>query len=322
MVRCIPAWCSVPADVSPLPPSVEGTVVTVGTFDGLHRGHRFVLDRVAGRARELGLAGVLVTFEPHPLTVVRPEATPPLLTLPDERAELLATTGIDYVIVVPFTAALAALTAEQFIDTVLRTRLRMEALLVGHDHRFGKGRDGDVTALQEIGRRRGFDVEAVPAVEGAGGRPVSSSAIRAAVGRGDLAAAAAGLGRRYGVAGRVVPGAQRGRALGFPTINVSPPARKLLPAYGVYAVQVSTRRGTFGGMLNHGPRPTFDDLTVTLEAHLFDVEADLYETHVRLEFVARLRDVQRFDTPAALAAQLAVDERAARDALRALTQTL
>lgn len=311
-----------PADGSPLPPSATGTVVTVGTFDGLHRGHRFVLDRVAARSRELGLAGVLVTFEPHPLTVVRPEATPPLLTLPEERAELLATTGIDYVVVVPFTPALASLTAEQFIDSVLRTRLRMQVLLVGHDHRFGKGRDGDVAALQAIGRRRGFDVEPVPAVEGLGGRPVSSSAIRAAIGRGDLAAAAAGLGRRYAVAGRVVPGARRGRGLGFPTVNVRPPERKLLPAYGVYAVEVSTRRGTFGGMLNHGPRPTFDDPVVTLEAHLFDTDADLYDAHVRLDFVERLRDVRRFDSPAELVAQLAADERAARDVLRALTQTL
>lgn len=319
---CTRAWCSVQADASPLPPSVTGSVVTVGTFDGLHLGHRFVLHRVAVRSRERGMAAVLVTFDPHPLTVVRPEATPQLLTLADERAELLATTGIDYVVVVPFTPALARLTAAQFVDTVLRPRLRMQVLIVGHDHRFGKGREGDATALHEIGRRRGFDVEAVPAVEGPGGRPVSSSAIRAAIERGDLHAAAAGLGRRYSVAGRVVSGARRGRGLGFPTINVQPPERKLLPAHGVYAVQVSTRRGTFGGMLSHGPRPTFDDPAVTLEAHLFDVEADLYDAHVRLDFVERLREVQRFDSPAALAAQLAADERAARDALRALTQTL
>lgn len=309
-------------DASLLPPHVRGSVVTVGTFDGVHRGHRHVLDRLTARARERGLASVLVTFDPHPLEIVRPAEAPLRLSLPEERSEILATTGLDYVVIIRFTPAVARLSAEDFVDRALRSRLRMRELMIGHDHGFGRGREGDFHTLQALGAERGFAVEVLDAVSGSAGEHVSSSAIRAAVSRGDLAAAADGLGRRYSLAGRVVSGASRGRRLGFPTINIVPPARKLLPAPGVYAVSVETPRGTFGGMLNHGPRPTFDDSTVLLEAHLFDTDVDLYDAPVRLEFVARLRDVRRFDSADGLSAQLRADELQARDALRALTQTL
>lgn len=309
-------------DTSPLPPSVIGSVVTVGTFDGVHLGHRFLLQRLSVVAGQQGLPGVLVTFDPHPLAIVRPDSAPPLLTLADERSEVLATTAVDYVVVLRFTQALARLSAEQFVDDILLARLRMRGLLIGHDHGLGKGRAGDVATLLDMGRSRGFHVEVVPAVSGSGGEPVSSSRIRATVARGEVAEAAEALGRAYSVLGRVVPGAQRGRSLGFPTINVVCGDGKLLPGHGVYAVRVSTPQGTFGGMLNHGPRPTFDEPAVTLEAHLFDTAAVLYGAPVRLEFVARLRDVRRFESAEALSTQLGADERAARGALGALTQTL
>ena len=305
-----------------LPAAATGSVVTVGTFDGVHLGHRRVLERLAVRARASGQASVLVTFDPHPLAIVRPEAAPLRLTLPEERAEVLATTPIDYVVVVRFSPAVAALTAEEFVDDVLRRRLRMRSLLIGHDHGFGRGREGDAGTLHQLGAARGFDVEVIEAVHGPSGQVVSSTAIREAVARGALDAAAEGLGRRYSVAGRVVSGAARGRLLGFRTINLAPPPGKLLPAHGVYAIRAETPHGTFGGMLNHGPRPTFGDAEVALEAHLFDASADLYGATVRLDFVARLRGVQRFDSPEALVAQLQADERSAREALRALTQTL
>lgn len=311
-----------PADRALLPPTVAGSVVTVGTFDGVHLGHRHVLSRLTQRARERRLASVLVTFEPHPLEIVRPEAAPLRLTLPEERSEELAATGLDYVVVVRFTPDVARLSAEEFVDQMLRGRLGMRELMIGHDHGFGRGREGDFHTLQALGADRGFAVNVLEAVAGSSGEHVSSSAIRAAVARGDLDTAADGLGRRYAVSGRVAPGAKRGRAMGFPTINVVPPPRKQLPALGVYAVRVATPAGTFGGMLNFGARPTFDVREVALEAHLFDTQAELYGAPVRLEFVARLRDVRRFESPDALKAQLATDERAARDALRALTQTL
>lgn len=311
-----------PADVHGLPALARGSVVTVGTFDGVHLGHRHVVDRLTDRARERGLPSVLVTFEPHPLEIVRPESAPPLLTLPHERLELLATTGVDYVVVLRFTPRLARLSAGEFVDEVLLRRLAMRELLIGHDHGFGRGREGDVGTLQELGASRHFAVDVVPAVAGPQGSAVSSSAIRAAIAAGDLELASGGLGRRYSVAAHVVSGARRGRLLGFPTINIAPPPRKLLPAHGVYAVRAETPHGAFGGMLNLGGRPTFDDPTVTLEAHLFGADVDLYGSAVRLEFVSRLREVRRFESGEALAAQLAVDERQARSALGALTQTL
>lgn len=301
---------------SALPPDVHDTVVTVGTFDGVHRGHQDVLDRLAQRASALGTRSVLVTFEPHPLEVVNPSAAPPLLTVGDEKLEVLAESGIDYVAIIPFTRALAGFDAERFVDEALVARYRVRHLLMGHDHGFGRNRAGDENVLRALGEARGFTVEVVEPVVGAHGQPVSSTAIRRAVAGGDLDRAREGLGRPYAVGGRVVRGEQRGRLLGFPTINVPlPSARKLLPPQGVYAVRVQTPRGPFGGMLNLGPRPTFGEAEATLETHLFDAQGDFYGMRVRLDFLRRLRDTRRFESPEALADQLARDERAARETL-------
>ena len=299
-----------------LPPDVRATVVAVGTFDGVHRGHRDVLDRLASRAMQLGLRSVLVTFEPHPLEVVNPAAAPLLLTIGEEKREVLAESGIDYLAVVPFTAALARFSAEDFVTHVLRERFRMEHLLMGHDHGFGRNREGDVEVLQALGARDGFRVEVVPPVSVGDGRPISSTAIRRAIAGGDLERAAFGLGRRYSLSGRVVPGAARGRGLGFPTLNLAPTnPRKLLPPQGVYAVRVQTPAGAHGGMMNLGPRPTFNDQSISIEAHLFDTSADWYDAWVRIDFVARLRDTQKFANADALRLQLRRDEDAARHAL-------
>ncbi len=298
---------------SGLPPDVPGTVLTIGTFDGVHRGHRLVLDLLAARARESGLRSVLVTFDPHPLDVVNAAAAPLLLTTAEEKSEVLVESRLDYAVVYPFTRTLASYDAAQFVDEVLLRRLGMRELLVGYDHGFGRGRSGDADVLRDLGRSRGFAVTVVPAVQGRDGRPISSTAVRRAVAGGDLAKAADGLARPYSVSGVVVPGAGRGRGIGFRTINVPPPSpRKLLPPEGVYAVRVQTPSGPFAGMLNLGPRPTFNETTTTLEAHLFDADGDWYGQRVRIDFVGRLREVQRFADGAALAAQLRVDEQQAR----------
>lgn len=303
---------------SGLPPTVRATVVTVGTFDGVHRGHQDVLARLVAKGWREGLPTVVVTFTTHPLEVVRPDAAPPLLTVADEKIEVLAESGIDYLAMVPFTTALARYPAEQFVAEVLRARFRMRSLLIGHDHGFGRGRAGDVEVLRALGARDHFDVEVVPAVALGGGGAVSSTMIRQAVARGDLDAAHDGLGRPYSMSARVVHGEKRGRLLGYPTLNLSPPSpRKLLPPEGVYAVRVATPSGEFGGMMNLGARPTFGQEARSLEAHLFDAAGDWYGARVRVEFIARLRDTQRFDTPAALVAQLGEDESAARRALTA-----
>ena len=303
--------------IAPLPDLARGAVVTVGTFDGVHLGHLDVLARVVARARAASLATVVVTFDPHPLEVVNPRAAPALLTVGDEKLEIIAESGIEHVVVIPFTHALSRLGAEEFV-ALLQERYSMRELLIGHDHGFGRGRSGDTEVLQALGARRGFRVEVVPPVSAGDDRPISSTFIRRALAGGDLHRAASALGRLYSVSGRVVRGAQRGRDLGFRTLNLDAPSpRKLLPPEGVYAVRAQTRSGAFGGMMNLGPRPTFGEQERVLEAHLFDASGDWYDTTVRLDFVARLRDTMRFESPQALVEQLRRDEVAARRALTA-----
>jgi riboflavin kinase/FMN adenylyltransferase len=295
--------------------------VTVGTFDGVHLGHRDVLERIDARARELGLRSVLVPFDPHPLRVINPEAAPPLLTVGDERLEIVAESGVDFMAIVPVTPLLQRFGAAEFVDEVLIRRFHVSHLVIGHDHGFGRGREGDVDVLRRLGSERGFEVEVVDAVADHDGRPISSTLIRRAVAGGDLRRAAEGLGRLYSVSGRVVEGNRRGRELGFPTLNVElppPSSHKLLPPQGVYAVRVQTPSGPFGGMMNMGPRPTFGDAATSLEVHLFDASLDLYGAYVKVEFVSRLRDTRPFPDASALVAQLAIDERDARAALTRL----
>ena len=306
-------------DDSGLPPYVKDTVITVGTFDGVHRGHRDVIERLVARAHLLKIPSVLVTFEPHPLEVVNPAAAPLLLTTHDEKQEVIAETGLDYLAVVPFTAELAAYSAEDFVEGILRRCFRMRELLIGYDHGFGRQRAGNVDVLRTLGERDGFRVEVVEPVSTADGHSVSSTSIRRAVAGGDLDRAAASLGRLYSVSGRVVEGAQRGRTIGFPTLNLgAPPHRKLLPPEGVYAVRVQTPAGPLGGMMNLGPRPTFGDSATSLEAHLFDTNGNFYSSHIRIDFVARLRETRKFASAEQLTAQLRHDERDARSALTLL----
>jgi riboflavin kinase/FMN adenylyltransferase len=293
----------------------EGATVTVGTFDGVHRAHHAVLQETARRAGAAGRASVVVTFDPHPVEVVRPDRAPLRLTTETERRAVMAACGVEHALVLRFDTALAALPPEQFVRDILIARCGMRELVIGHDHGFGRGRSGDADTLRAIGAVEGFGVEVVPQVEVNGVR-VSSSAIRECLAGGDLHGAASMLGRRYDLMARVGGGAGRGRKLGVPTINlagVSP--RKQLPPDGVYAVRVEWRGGQAGGMMNQGPRPTFGEDERTLEAHLFGVDADLYGEWVRLEWVARLREVRQFASPADLTRQLERDHAAALAAL-------
>jgi riboflavin kinase/FMN adenylyltransferase len=303
-----------------LPPLPRGSTVTVGSFDGVHLGHQAVLREIARRAGEAGRASVLVTFEPHPLEVVNPQAAPPLLTTDSERREILAQLPLDYVLFLRFDRRLAELGPEEFVDRVLLERCRMRELVIGHDHGFGRGRSGDVDTLRRMGALRGFDVDVVEVVD-VGEQHVSSSRIRRAVAGGDLATAARMLGRPYQVSGRVGEGERRGRLLGVPTINLAEvPPQKLLPPDGVYAVRVEWRGGRADGMMNQGPKPTFHDGRRSLEAHLFDFDGNLYGEWVRIEWVERLRDVERFASVEALQQQLARDRTRAREALAAAGQ--
>ncbi|HEY3219268.1 MAG TPA: bifunctional riboflavin kinase/FAD synthetase [Gemmatimonadales bacterium] len=301
-----------------------GAVVTCGTFDGVHRGHQSVLAEVTRRARANGLTSVLLTFEPHPLAVVNPAAVPKLLTLPEEKAQLVRAQGIERFVVMPFTPAVAQLDAAAFVGR-LRDQYAMRELVMGYDHAFGRGRAGDVDLVQRLAREHGFATAVVDAVR-EDGQPISSTLIRTAVAHGDLDAACRWLGRSYGIRGKVVRGAGRGRTIGVPTINLEPPdPRKLLPPDGVYAVRVRILESgvrilnpdsrILGGMMNQGPRPTFGEQTRTLEVHLFDFDGELYGETVDVEWVRRLREVQAFSSPAALVAQLERDRQAARATL-------
>jgi riboflavin kinase/FMN adenylyltransferase len=292
------------------------SVVTVGTFDGVHLGHREILRRLRARARESGLRPIVVTFRPHPLAVVNPSAAPMLLTPDDEQLEALQIDGPVDVVVLEFTPDLARHTADEFVREILIDRFHVAELVIGYDHGLGRGRQGDAAALQRLGAELGFTVDIVPAALDAAGAPISSSSIRTSIAHGDLQRSAAALGRPYSFAGVVVRGEQRGRALGYPTINIALPSpRKLLPPDGVYAVRARTARGVFGGMMNLGGRPTFGDLERTLEVHLFDATGDWYGERVVVDFVRRLRDTIRFDGLDALIAQLGEDAKNARFAL-------
>jgi len=300
-----------------LPARSEGTVVTVGSFDGVHRGHEAVLREIAARARSAGRHSVLVTFDPHPMAVVNPAAAPPLLTTGPERREILAQTGLDYALLLHFDRALAAMAPEEFVRRVLVRGCGMRELVIGHDHGFGRGRQGDVDLLRRLGGELGFAVDEVPALE-VDGHPVSSTRVRRAVAGGDLALAARLLGRRYFATGRVEAGDGRGRTIGFPTANLAGvPGRKLLPPDGVYAVRVEWRGGQADGMTNLGGRPTFQQAGRALEVHLLDFEGNLYGEWLKLEWVARLRDVRRFPSADALREQLVRDRTSARAALSA-----
>jgi riboflavin kinase / FMN adenylyltransferase len=304
---------AIPPELPPaLPDDGRPAVVTVGTFDGVHRGHWAVLEEIGRRAELIGGRSVLVTFHPHPLKVVRPEMAPQLLTTPHEKWEVLAESRLDYVVFVPFTRALQRYPARRFVEEILIGRMRMKELVIGHDHGFGRDREGTVDTLREIGRERGFPVDVVEAVT-LDGEEISSSRIRRLLGQGEVVAAARLLGRSYHFDGLVVRGERKGRELGFPTANLSlRDPDKQLPGEGIYAVRAWVRGEHVPGLLHLGPRPTFAGFAPTVEVYLLDWSGDIYGDRVRVEVVDRIRDVEHFDSVEALIAAIREDERRGR----------
>jgi riboflavin kinase/FMN adenylyltransferase len=297
-----------------VPPEAPASAVALGVFDGVHRGHRAILGTAVARAGATGLQALACTFDPHPMEVLQPERAPRPITTLDERLALIAETGMAAVVVLPFTRELAAVEPEAFVKDVLLSRLRAREIVVGYNHRFGRGARGDARLLEDLAGRLGFRAHVVPptTVDGAA---VSSTEIRAALQRGDVAAAARGLGRPYAIAGEVTSGAGRGRALGFPTANIAPD-RPLLIERGVYLGRVHLEGGAHPAVVNVGVRPTFGETTLAIEAHLLDFTGDLYGRRVRLDFLDRLRDEMRFPSVEALRAQVLRDIDAARAAHR------
>ena len=299
-----------------LPEDGKGTVVTIGTFDGVHRGHWEVLSEIRRRAERTGRRSVLLTFHPHPLTIVRPDLAPPMLTTPLEKKEILAESGLGYAIFLPFTPVLAGYTPRRFVEEILIGRLGVKELVIGYDHHFGRGRAGDTDTLRMLGQELGFEVDVVGAV-GADGQPISATRIRKALLEGDVAAAQEALGRPYSLRGLVVRGDQRGRTLGFPTANLEVrgggAGEKLIPPPGIYAVKGVLRSGTYGGALHLGPRPTFRGSPPTIELHLMDFADDIYCVEVRVDFVRYLRELWPFDSVGALIDQMREDVDQARE---------
>ena len=294
-----------------LPSRSEGTAITVGTFDGVHRGHWRVLARLCETARAEGLRSVLVTFDPHPLKIVRPEAAPPLLTTPNEKKEILSLSGLDYAVFLAFTRSLSLYLPEEFIRHVLIERLALRRLVVGYDHGFGRDRSGDVDTIREVGRKYHFEVDVMEPVQ-MNEEAISSTRIRKALEAGEVERAARGLGRPYSLSGVVVHGEGRGRKLGFATANLAVGhGDKLLPEQGIYAVRAASRSHLGRGLLHLGPRPTFRGSPPSIELHLLDFEGDLYGEPVRVEFLKRLRDVRPFASAAELVEQMKLDRDAA-----------
>jgi riboflavin kinase/FMN adenylyltransferase len=307
----------------------DRSVVTTGTFDGVHLGHQAIVAYLVERARAVGGVPTVVTFSPHPREVIT-GAPVPLLTTLEERADRLEALGVERFVVLPFSRALSQLSAEAYVADVLLGQVGMREIVVGYDHRFGRGREGDRATLERIGTARGFTVDVIPEqIYGAGegvagdgparGVTISSSEIRRRLlDDGDAAGAALLLGRPYRISGPVVRGDQRGRTIGYPTANVQPAnPSKLVPKTGVYAVRAHLPGGeTHGGMMNVGVRPTFETAgRRTVEVHLFDFAGDLYGQTLAVDLVARLRDEQRFAGIEALVSQLREDESEARNAL-------
>ncbi len=298
-------------------PGDRGTVATVGMFDGVHLGHWSVLQEISRRAAETGRRSVLVTFDPHPLRIVRPEHAPLLLTTPVEKKEILAESGLDYAVFLSFTQALSRYEPRRFVEEILLARLGVEELVIGYDHGFGRDRSGDPDTLTSIGAELGFAVDVVPPVQ-AGAGAVSSSRVRRAIASADMSEARDCLGRPYSVRGIVVRGDGRGRGLGFPTANLRVAERdKLIPPQGIYAVRAVLSGGTYMGALHLGPRPTFKGSPPTIELHILDFDRDIYGTEVRVDFVQHLRAIKPFTTVEALVDQIREDVDAARSAIDA-----
>jgi riboflavin kinase / FMN adenylyltransferase len=290
---------------------VSEAVVTVGTFDGVHLGHQMVIARLLEKAAAMRLTSVIVTFDRHPLTVVRPEHAPPVLTTQPEKQQILAATDADMIQFLPFTAELAEYAPEQFVDEILIARFGMKHLVIGYDHGFGKGRAGDVETLRRIGLERGFTVDVVAPYD-IKGEHVSSSRIRSLLLDGDIELANAMLGRPYSIRGRVVQGEGRGRQLDMPTANLQiDDPQKLLPKPGIYAVTL----GELRGVLHLGPRPTFEGAKSTVEVHIFDFNADIYHQTITVELRSRIRDIVKFENVEDLRRAMHEDGRVAREKL-------
>jgi riboflavin kinase/FMN adenylyltransferase len=293
------------------------SVVTIGSYDGVHRGHQLIIGRAVARARELGVPAVVVTFDPHPSEVVRPGSHPPLLAPHQRRAELMARLGVDAVLILPFTQEFSRLTPADFVVKVLVDKLHARVVVEGPNFRFGHRAAGNVGSLRELGTTYDYEVEVIDLYErgaAGGGEPFSSTLVRRLVAEGDVAGAMEVLGRPHRVEGVVVRGAQRGRELGFPTANLETLPHTAIPADGVYAGWLTAGGEAMPAAISVGTNPQFEGTERTVEAYAIDrVGLDLYGLHVEVDFLAFLRGQEKFDSIEALLERMAADVKRARE---------
>jgi len=289
----------------------QNPVLTVGTFDGVHLGHRKIIARLHDLAKAINGESVIFTFDPHPRKIVAPaETNLRLLTTLDEKIELFEQSGIDHLIIYPFTPEFAQLTYEEFVEQILVGQIHTKSLVVGYDHKFGKGRQGDFEFLKNCADRLGFQIEKLDVLL-MNESNISSTKIREAIQIGDFDTANAYLGYPFALHGTVVEGQKLGRLIQFPTANIeASDPDKIIPGYGVYAVQAKVLNQTYIGMLNIGSRPTVNHNADqrTVEVNLFDFDSDIYGEHLELVFFRKLREEQKFDSLDALKEQLAKDK--------------
>lgn len=300
------------------------TVLTVGTFDGVHAGHRVLVSRVVEEARNDGLRSIIVTFDPHPREIINPgEAGIKLLSTLDERSELLADLGVDEMVVIPFDRDFSLLTSEEFVRQIIWEKIGVKKFIIGYDHQFGRKREGTIETVQKLGEELGFKSHVVSKQEVAD-KTVSSTAIRNAIQKeGDMKLAATFLDRYYILHGRVVHGDKRGKKIGFPTANINPENRnKVIPKKGVYAVWVRVEGEYYEGMMNIGIRPTFDGNKERLEVHIFEFDEDIYGKEVQIQFADRIRDEKPFDGIHELKQQLEEDRKETKKRLKKITPNI
>jgi len=283
------------------------THVTLGTFDGVHIGHRSILREVISSARDKGGTSAVVTFDRHPISVLRPDASPLILSTLDEKCSIFEAAGIDITFVLPFTRELADLSAGEFIAEYLIDRLNMETLIVGYDNGFGRKREGSPETFRELSGKLGFNLRIVEAVDH-DGTTVKSSEIRSLLAKGNVEAASRLLGADYSLSGTVQKGWGIGRGMGIPTANIDPETiETMLPAPGIYAGWVEYGGGKYVAVANCGARPTFDSDEEVVEAHIIDFDGELYGEVIRLGFTRRLRDIGKFASRGELAGQIRKD---------------
>mgnify|MGYP005986157011 CR=1 FL=1 len=289
----------------------ENTVVTIGTFDGVHIGHQKIIEQVVETAKKLGTKSVLLTFFPHPRMVLQQNASIELINTIDERAELLSKTGLDYLIIHPFSIEFSRLTALDFVRKILVNQLNTSKLIIGYDHHFGKNREGNLEQLTEYSHLYNFEVEEIPAQD-INDVSVSSTKIRKALSDKNIKTANKYLGYHFMLNGTVVNGKQLGGKIGFPTANISiKEDYKLIPKMGVYVVKSKIDNNTIFGMMNIGFRPTLEGKHQTIEVHFFNFEKDLYNQNLTIEILYFLRDEEKFDSVEKLILQLKEDEKIA-----------